>query len=146
MKKNNNAQITLYAEDFDSDVWEEYCRIVGVPADSKWFTIPFDLNSVISPEPIDVDNHLYRLSNGNYIRLDSYLNNPAYEYSYEYFDGTTKKLIEDGVFSADEAETEKDIILEVLGFCNVDDPEIEWELISTDADYGKLEEMGFSGF
>lgn len=55
MAKEN--YIKLYAEDFDTDVWEDYCRIVGVPNDSVIIKIRFtdDDVSYVGPETFTVD-------------------------------------------------------------------------------------------
>lgn len=41
MAKKENY-ISIYAEDFDTDIWEEYCRIAGVPESAIKIKIRFD--------------------------------------------------------------------------------------------------------
>lgn len=36
--------ITLYADEHDTDVWEEYCKICGVPTSATYIEIHFDHN------------------------------------------------------------------------------------------------------
>ena len=38
--------IALYAEDFDWDVWQEYCDICGAGYDATCIRIKFDLDDV----------------------------------------------------------------------------------------------------
>lgn len=37
-----NAHIILYQEDFDWDIWCDYCDIANQPHNSKWITIYFN--------------------------------------------------------------------------------------------------------
>ncbi len=46
MIKNEQAHIILYAEDFDQDVWKQYCNIADVPYEAQSMTIKFDRNDV----------------------------------------------------------------------------------------------------
>lgn len=39
MKKN---YITIYSEDYDNDIWKEYCDICNVPYDATEITIKFN--------------------------------------------------------------------------------------------------------
>lgn len=43
LKKN---RIVLYADEFDEDIWEQYCEICDVPSDSSEITIYFDTKDV----------------------------------------------------------------------------------------------------
>ena len=45
-KKLCDRHITLYAEDFDRDVWAEYCEAAGVPLSAIEFTICFNSDDV----------------------------------------------------------------------------------------------------
>ena len=49
--------IKLYAEDFDTDVWEGYCRAAGVPTEATVITIKFNDKDVYykGPETFVVD-------------------------------------------------------------------------------------------
>lgn len=38
--------IILYADEFDSDVWEDYCKICGVSRNSRSITIIFNEENV----------------------------------------------------------------------------------------------------
>ena len=38
--------IILYADEFDCDVWEQYCDICGVSYDSSYIKIKFNNNDV----------------------------------------------------------------------------------------------------
>ena len=38
--------IVLYSDDYDYDVWREYCDICNVPHDVTWIRIEFNLNNV----------------------------------------------------------------------------------------------------
>ena len=38
--------IILYADDYDYDVWEEYCDICGVDCDATYIKIHFDDKNV----------------------------------------------------------------------------------------------------
>lgn len=40
------SYIILYADDYDWDVWEEYCAICGVSEDASCIRIQFDKNNV----------------------------------------------------------------------------------------------------
>ena len=40
--------IVLYADDYDFDVWEEYCNICGVGCSATYIKIKFDHNDVES--------------------------------------------------------------------------------------------------
>jgi len=42
--------------------------------------------------------HLFRLANGDYVRVYSVMEDDEYDYGYDYFDGKTKKLVDGGVF------------------------------------------------
>ena len=42
--------IVLYADDYDCDVWEEYCDVCGVGYDSAYIKIKFDYRNVESGE------------------------------------------------------------------------------------------------
>ena len=48
MKKQNlkKNRIVLYADEFDEDVWKQYCEICDVPYDSSEITIYFDSKDV----------------------------------------------------------------------------------------------------
>jgi hypothetical protein len=46
-------QIILYADDYDYDVWEQYCDICGVSRKSTYIKIKFNDENVQS----DVDNN-----------------------------------------------------------------------------------------
>lgn len=43
MEKN---YITIYADEFDADVWEGYCIAAGVPKSATQITISFDESDV----------------------------------------------------------------------------------------------------
>lgn len=45
-QKSNKSRIVLYADEFDEDVWEQYCEICDVPYDSSEITIYFDTKDV----------------------------------------------------------------------------------------------------
>jgi len=45
-QKANKSRIVLYADEFDEDVWEQYCEICDVPYDSSEITIYFDTKDV----------------------------------------------------------------------------------------------------
>lgn len=94
---------------------------------------------------VSVEDHLYRLSNGNEIRICSMCDDPEYEYGYDYFNGETKKLIDGGVFNLD-AGSEEEILREAMSWCDLNPNELTWELINEEADYGGLEELGYTGF
>lgn len=44
--KTKKRHIYLYAEDFDCDVWEEYCDICGVPYSATEIKIVFNEDDV----------------------------------------------------------------------------------------------------
>ena len=48
--------IILYAEDFDTDVWEEYCKVAEVPSSSEAITIYFDPSKVEAESEEDEDD------------------------------------------------------------------------------------------
>jgi hypothetical protein len=48
--------IILYADDFDCDVWKEYCDVVGVSYSASSITIKFDHNDVKTNEDCDDEN------------------------------------------------------------------------------------------
>lgn len=98
-----------------------------------------------SAQSVCVDDHLYRLSNGNEIRICSMCDDPEYEYGYDYFNGETKKLIDGGVFNLD-AGSEEEVLREAIAWCDLNPDELTWELINEEADYGELEELGYTGF
>ena len=95
---------------------------------------------------LDVDNRLYVLSNGKVIRICNMIEEPDCDYGYDYFDGETKRLIDGGVFNAEGAEDADDVLAAALRICDVDPDSVTWELVSAEADYDLLEEMGFTGF
>ena len=35
------SYIVIYAEDFDQDIWEDYCKICGVSTDCTYIKIKF---------------------------------------------------------------------------------------------------------
>ena len=92
-----------------------------------------------------IKDHLYRLSNGNELRICSICDDPKYKYGYYYFDGKTKKLIDGGVFNLD-AHSEEEILKEAISWCDLDPDKVTGELINEEADYGILEELGYTGF
>lgn len=94
---------------------------------------------------IFIEGDLYKLSNGNIIRVYSMCDDPEYEYGYDYFDGHTQKLIDGGVFNTD-ASLSEEVLIEALSWCDLDPKKISHELIGEDIEYEDLEEMGYSGF
>lgn len=96
-------------------------------------------------QSVTVGSNLYKLSNGNLIRIYSCCDDPEYEYGYDYFDGSTKKLIDGGVFNHD-AGSEQEVLEEALGWCDLDVNKITWTLLQEDVEYDDLEDMGYSGF
>ena len=38
--------IVLYADDYDCDVWQEYCDVCGVSCDATYIKIKFNYNDV----------------------------------------------------------------------------------------------------
>lgn len=50
-KKTN--YITIYADDFDTDVWEDYCHTANVPLDATYITIYFKDEDVKSDATTD---------------------------------------------------------------------------------------------
>ena len=49
------AHIILYADEFDTDVWEEYCGIADVPDSATEIIIPFDTKKVVYKTARDND-------------------------------------------------------------------------------------------
>lgn len=93
---------------------------------------------------VSIDDLMYKLSNGNYIRIYSLADDPEYEYGYDYFD-SSKKIIDGGVFNYD-AGSEEEVLVEAMGWCDLNPKKIQWELISEEADTGYLEDEGFTGW
>ena len=85
---------------------------------------------------------LYKLSNGNYITVGEM--SASSLYSYNYWDGKTKKLIDGGVFEC-ESDDREDILAEALSWCDLP-ADIGWKLVEEYVEYDVLERMGFSGF
>lgn len=42
MQEKRNNRLVLYADEFHSEIWEEYCDICGVPYEADEFTIYFN--------------------------------------------------------------------------------------------------------
>ena len=97
-----------------------------------------------SLQSICIDDLMYKLSNGNYMRIYSLADDPEYEYGYDYFD-SSKKLIDGGCFNYD-AGDEEEVLIEALGWVDVNPKSVEWELIEEEADTGYLEDEGFTGW
>lgn len=91
-----------------------------------------------------MESSLYRLSNGNMLRVYDMCDDPEYPYGYDYFDGETKELIDGGVFAV-HGDVDA-IVKEAIRWCDLDPAEVEYELIGKEIEYEDLEEMGYSGF
>lgn len=95
---------------------------------------------------VNVGCRLYKISNGNELRICDMCDDPEYQYGYDYFDGKTKKLIDGGVFNYD-AGTVQEVLEEAMGWCDLDPGVFTAELITDEeAEYGDLEAKGYTGF
>ena len=56
--------IVLYAEDFNSDIWEEYCEICGESPSAISLRIPFN------PQKVEAEYEEYDESDGEYEEED----------------------------------------------------------------------------
>lgn len=94
-----------------------------------------------------MDGKLYKLENGNHMRICGMCDDPDCEFGYDYFDGKTKKIIDGGVFNLDEDDerTVEAVLATAISWCDLD-PNIGFELEMEDCEYSDLEEMGFTGF
>lgn len=94
-----------------------------------------------------IEGNLYKLSNGNILRVCNMCDDPECEYGYDYFDCKTLKLIDGGMFNIDEPTEDIGVIVrEAISWCSLDPDEIKWDLIMEDIGYGELEDLGYSGF
>ena len=93
------------------------------------------------------EGQLYRLENGNHLRIVSMCDDPDCDFGYDYFDGKTKKLIDGGVFNLDEDEepTIEAVLRAALSWCDLS-TETKADLIMANCEYSDLEEMGYTGF
>ena len=93
------------------------------------------------------EGRLYRLENGNHLRIVNMCDDPDCEYGYDYFDGRTKKLIDGGVFNLEEDEevTIDNVLKTAMEWCDVD-PGSSAELIMENCEYSDLEDLGYTGF
>lgn len=103
-----------------------------------------------------IEGNLYELSNGNVLRVYSMCDDPEYEFGYDYFNGTTKKMIDGGVFnielsdtggtSWDTEVTENAVVDAAMHWCGLNPSEVNRSLIGIDIEYSDLEDDGYSGF
>lgn len=96
------------------------------------------------PLSVSIDDLMYQLSDGTYLRIYSLADDPEYEYGYDHFD-SSKKLIDGGVFNLDAGSAE-DILLEAMDWCDLNHKKLKWKLITEQADTGYLEDEGFTGW
>lgn len=89
---------------------------------------------------------LFKLDNGNYMRICNLLDDPEYEYGYDYFDGATKKIIDGGCFDLESASSADDILKSALDWSDLNPYKTGYEFVTDEAEYSDLEEMGFTGF
>ena len=68
MKKEDKKYIKLYAEDFDADVWEEYCNAAEAPLSATSLTIFFDPDEAEYSED-EEDNTEYS-EDGDYLIVE----------------------------------------------------------------------------
>lgn len=95
-----------------------------------------------------IQNLLFELSNGNFLRVNDMVDDDEFAYGYDYFDGETKRVIDSGVFNLPEGleETEDNIVEEAMRRRDLNPEVIGRSLIQENVEYSDLEEMGFSGF
>lgn len=94
-----------------------------------------------------MDGKLFKLSNGNVLRVCSMCDDPEYEFGYDYFDGKTRFIIDGGVFNMEDgADDEEAIVDEAIRWCDLDPKMVTRKLIKDDCGYDDLEEMGYAGF
>lgn len=93
---------------------------------------------------VSIGDLMYKLSNGNYLRIYSLADDPECEYGYDYFD-SSKKIIDGGAFNCN-AGSKEDVLVEAMGWCDLNPKTIQWKLISEEADTGYLEDEGFTGW
>ena len=93
------------------------------------------------------ESRIYGLPNGGYLRVCSMLDDEM-PYGYDLF-GPDKALIDGGVFGDPDAEplTWGEVLKEAAAICGLPpDAALRAAPMDCDAEYGDLEELGFSGF
>lgn len=79
MKNKKTNYITIYADDFDVDIWENYCHAANVPLDATYITIYFndeDVESDATSDPDEEDDDNYP---GDYIVLIKHPTDETYD-------------------------------------------------------------------
>ena len=89
---------------------------------------------------------MFKLSNGNYMRICSLVDDPEYPFGYDYFDGKTKGEIDGGCIDLDNMKTVNDVVEEAIRWCDMEPKEIQYKFITRKAEYDDLERRGFWGF
>ena len=93
------------------------------------------------------ESRIYSLPDGKYLRVCSMLDDEM-PYGYDLF-GSDKRLIDGGVFGDPDAEPLSwgEALREAAGICGLPpDAALRAVQMAWDAEYGDLEELGFSGF
>lgn len=93
------------------------------------------------------ESRIYALPTGGYLRVCSMLDDEM-PYGYDLF-GPDRKLVDGGVFGDPEAEPLRwgEALREAADICGLPpDAALRAVQMAWDAEYGDLEELGFSGF
>lgn len=91
---------------------------------------------------LHLEDFMYELSNGGYLRISSVVGDVGY--NYDYFDAS-KKLVDGGVIEED-VDSEFEIITTALEWCGLDVKLIHWKRLPEGADTCYLEREGFTGW